>query len=365
MNRFYTIMIIPEHGEKVISFRIPRLLFRALLLLFFVGALFAVLLAYDYKQILNQVYENKYLVLENYKLRDQLGVFQLKINTLSNDLQRISIFEKKLRMLTGVGDGKGESKMIPPPEGERPEGDPLGNLTAPGIGAGAHRAIGGSEREIDMKVLEGTKEFIDLRDLYYQQLARDFGIPVDYFYTATWSKLVKKGLVLADQFALFDFRYNALKSSVGKLEVAINELDRFWLDRESVLKSTPSILPSVGWLTSFYGVRQSPYAGRPKIHEGLDLGARTGTPIVASADGVVIYSGHRPGLGKYVQIDHGYGLETVYGHCNRLFVTYGQKVSRGDVIAEVGNTGLSTGPHLHYEVRVNGIAVDPLYFVLE
>ena len=80
---------------------------------------------------------------------------------------------------------------------------------------------------------------------------------------------------------------------------------------------------------------------------------------------LLTYSGEKAGFGKFVQIDHGYGIETIYAHSQSLFVKAGQKVKRGTLLAAVGNTGHSTGPHLHYEVRVNGIAVDPLYFILE
>ncbi len=100
------------------------------------------------------------------------------------------------------------------------------------------------------------------------------------------------------------------------------------------------------------------------MHEGIDVGAPSGTAIVAPADGVVTYSGAKPGFGNFVQIDHGYGVVTIYGHASSLNVKKGQKVVRGDRIATVGNTGYSTGPHVHYEVRVNGTPVDPLYYTL-
>ncbi len=101
------------------------------------------------------------------------------------------------------------------------------------------------------------------------------------------------------------------------------------------------------------------------MHEGLDVGAPYGTSVHAPADGIVTFSGEKAGFGKFVQVDHGYGIETIYAHNQSLNVKAGQKVKRGNLLAAVGNTGHSTGPHLHYEVRVNGIAVDPLYFILE
>ena len=149
------------------------------------------------------------------------------------------------------------------------------------------------------------------------------------------------------------------------LEVGIHQLDQFILDKESFLRSTPTLLPTKGWVTSYYGPRQSHYAGRVKMHEGLDVGAKSGESILATADGVVTFSGHKPGFGKFVQMDHGYGVETIFAHASRLKVKKGELIKRGQTIAYVGSTGYSTGPHVHYEVRVNGTPVDPLYFILD
>ena len=101
------------------------------------------------------------------------------------------------------------------------------------------------------------------------------------------------------------------------------------------------------------------------MHEGIDIGADPGTPIVATADGRVIFSGSKPGFGNIVHIDHGYGIESFYAHAKKVFAKIGTTVRRGDPVAAIGNTGSSTGPHLHYEIRVNGTPVDPLYYILD
>ena len=101
------------------------------------------------------------------------------------------------------------------------------------------------------------------------------------------------------------------------------------------------------------------------MHEGLDIANAPGTPIFATADGVVTYADVKAGYGQIVILDHGYGLETWYGHTKKVLVAKGQKIKRGDRIALLGNTGMSTGPHVHYEVRVNGTPVDPLSYILE
>jgi len=102
-----------------------------------------------------------------------------------------------------------------------------------------------------------------------------------------------------------------------------------------------------------------------QMHEGLDIAARPGIQVKASADGVVIYSGWKSDFGKLVTIDHGYGYRTRYGHLSKIYVKNGQRVKRGDTLGAVGSTGRSTGPHLHYEVKVRGLPVNPKTYLLD
>ena len=117
-----------------------------------------------------------------------------------------------------------------------------------------------------------------------------------------------------------------------------------------------AVNPISGHITSRYGARESI---RDHTHQGLDIAAKTGTPIKAVADGEIIHSGSMGGYGNLIIIDHGNGITTYYGHCNKLYKKVGTKISAGDVIAEVGSTGNSTGPHLHFEIRQNGKYVNP------
>ena len=142
-------------------------------------------------------------------------------------------------------------------------------------------------------------------------------------------------------------------------------VERFFDSQRSLLASTPTIWPVRGWITSSFGQRMSPFTGRLQMHEGLDIAARPGTPVKATAEGVVIYSGWKSDFGKLVTIDHGYGYRTRYGHMSKLYVKNGQRVKRGDSIGAVGNTGRSTGPHLHYEVKVKGLPVNPKTYLLD
>ena len=126
---------------------------------------------------------------------------------------------------------------------------------------------------------------------------------------------------------------------------------------------TPSIKPCAGYYSSGFGKRRDPFTGRLTMHYGLDIANRPGTPIYATADGKVIANLYTRGLGRVVIVDHGYGYRTVYGHLRRTFVRRGQKVKRWQKIAEMGNTGRSTGPHLHYEVWHNGRPVNPINYI--
>jgi murein DD-endopeptidase MepM/ murein hydrolase activator NlpD len=131
------------------------------------------------------------------------------------------------------------------------------------------------------------------------------------------------------------------------------------------LEATPSIMPTQGWLSSaFSSMRTHPVLHVARPHEGIDVTAPAGTPIEAPAAGVVVKAGWTTGYGNMVEIDHGYGVVTRYAHASRLVARRGQRVQRGQVIAFVGRTGLAVGPHLHYEVHINGHPVNPLRFIL-
>ena len=131
------------------------------------------------------------------------------------------------------------------------------------------------------------------------------------------------------------------------------------------LSSIPIGKPVQGWIASSYGYRISPFSGNRSMHYGIDIAAPVGSPIYAPADGVVIFSGTKSGFGKFLMIAHDHGIVTKYGHNSDLLVKTGERINRGDPIAAVGSTGRSTGPHLHYEVWVNGKPRNPYNFILQ
>jgi len=134
------------------------------------------------------------------------------------------------------------------------------------------------------------------------------------------------------------------------------------LDRKDILDQTPSIIPVEGFVTSGLGLRRDPFTGMVTMHEGIDISAPRGTPVIAPASGTVVECGWERGMGNYIIIDHGNSLKSYYGHLNLLKVRQGQSVDRFDVIGLVGSSGRSTGPHLHYEIKKYGRVVNPAEF---
>ena len=130
--------------------------------------------------------------------------------------------------------------------------------------------------------------------------------------------------------------------------------------------STPSIWPVNGRITSRFGPRISPFTGKKRLHAGVDVGAPRGTDVRAPASGKIVVAAYDSKMGKFIRIDHGFDIETTYGHLSKIHVKYGDRVHRGDLIGLVGSTGkFSTGPHLHYQVAVNDKVVDPLHYILD
>ena len=143
-------------------------------------------------------------------------------------------------------------------------------------------------------------------------------------------------------------------------EESLQEVRSYLDDRTSLMRSSPSVWPVRGWVTSHYGWRRAPRGGGTRLHSGLDVAAPIGTPIIAPADGHVVFAGYHTAYGYLVVIDHGYGISTKYAHTSRMLVDAGDRVQRGDLIARVGNTGRSTGPHLHFEVLKDGVPKNPM-----
>ena len=160
-----------------------------------------------------------------------------------------------------------------------------------------------------------------------------------------------------DEVDQMNFRSRRIASDLSLLE-------QKFVQKSQMLASTPSIVPVRGILTDGFGGRSDPFTGEKGNHGAVDISSAAGQPVRAPADGIVVKADWANGYGNVVYVSHGYGLSTRYGHLAKFNARPGQKVKRGDVIGFVGSTGRSTGPHLHYEVRVNGNPVNPLEYIL-
>lgn len=160
----------------------------------------------------------------------------------------------------------------------------------------------------------------------------------------------------ADAVASIEARAARLEEDLRNYEAKLNERARFM----------PSIWPAEGETTDSFGFRSNPFGGgSSEFHPGQDIAAPRGTPVIATADGVVVKADWQNGYGQTVVIDHGNGLTTRYGHLSKIEVTQGQEIKRGEELGQIGSTGRSTGPHLHYEVRIGDVAVSPLHYLPE
>ncbi|HKY62554.1 MAG TPA: M23 family metallopeptidase [bacterium] len=251
------------------------------------------------------------------QLEQEKAQLVAKIGALEGNLKRIEKFTEKLEASIGVESGKLNKGVGPITEQEN-----LG---------------------------EFLNRVNNLPKLSSRSLARDWR--AGKFDEAFYEKM---GLKLDE---LAEFAIN--------LEDRVNEVYEANEDRISFWASTPSLWPTQGWITSGFGYRLSPWGEGVRMHKGIDIASPYGSAVFAPSDGTVVYSGYKGGYGNTVIIDHGYGISTLYGHNSELFVAEGDKITRGMKISAVGNTGASTGPHLHYEVHVDGIPTDPSKYIFE
>ncbi len=231
-----------------------------------------------------------------------------------------------------------------------------------------------SELRTRIAGFEGTIEALSERDNQLRSLAGLQGIDDEILEVGIGGP----GLVTPESTPLWDvnptvgaesfaaaYDLDALERRARLLNESFDAVIDSMAAHRDLLESTPSILPTSGYLSSsFSRARLHPIHGKELPHEGVDISAPRGTPIMAAAKGRVIRAGWVAGYGQMVEIDHGFGYTTRYGHSSELLVRVGQEVSRGDAVARVGSTGIATSAHLHYEVRVNGQPQNPMNFVL-
>lgn len=290
---------------REISLRKSFLLFSIPLFLLFVGAVSY--LGYDYYLLKRADWDNTALhetiagqKTELEDQRRQIQVFAAEIQGLKEQISKLGQLENQVRLIADI-DKSGQSSGLW------------------GIG-------GVPETDLDQEIPLDVHHNALIREMHHQ---------------------VKQIRSVADKEKL-DF-----KELINKLE-----------KKKNLLASSPSIKPVSGMITSPFGYRKCPFTGGKTFHSGLDISNRTGTKIVSTAAGKVVFAGRKNGYGNVIIIDHGYGKATKYAHLRDILVHKHQQVNRGEKIATLGNTGRTTGPHLHYEVLVNGTPANPSKYIL-
>ncbi|MEE9911117.1 MAG: M23 family metallopeptidase [Deltaproteobacteria bacterium] len=294
-DNFFTLMIIPRRKSTVTKISLSSNLVRGL----FIGSILAVLLTlyvvYDYAGIKRERAELTRLRQQTAEQAKEISVLAVKVDEFADRMEAFKQFDKKLRIL--ATNQVGRDKKIP-----------LG--------------IGGS-----------NSEQIRLRELLDQDK----------------EKLVSEMHKSIGQ----------LNDDANERETSFNELLKFLREQKSLLAATPSAWPVRGWVTSEFGSRENPFASGVEFHKGMDIATRIGKEVIAPADGLVVEASYRSDDGNIVRIDHGYGVSSSYAHLSKHAVKQGARIKRGDLIGYVGDTGRSTGAHLHYAVFVNKIPVNP------
>ena len=293
------VLIIPESGDQISSFRLPKGLARTVACTMGVVAL---LLAVSVQVFMESRDRGRMLASvngENEQLRAELYQLDGEIDVLRESIEMLSEYELRARVMAGLHDG-----VI---------------VTAAGIGG-------------------------------LEDLPREDGA----------LRPALRNVVIDAEIKLNELIRGA-EETRRQYEVTIAKLR----EQKEDLARIPSIHPldGTGWYSSGFGHRDDPFTGRRAFHAGLDISAPVGTPIHAAADGVVIQAGWNGAYGKSVKIDHGNGMVSIYAHNSLNIVAKGDEVSRGDVIAKVGSTGRSTGPHLHYGIKVDNKHVNPYNFI--
>ncbi len=322
----YTVVIFRGSTAKPLRFSFPRQFVRKLLIILALIVLADLLVISHYIVRTGEVWELSAFKTEAMSAREQTAAFSTAIEDLKKRITAMKEVNQRLRVMLGIEVPK-SGDMVNGRGGEEtplPEGSSVPKSDAR-VGAVASH----NNEQHQAVASDAAAESLD-------QLEESVKARLEW-----------------------------LANEAANQERILSELSQAAEQRSSRWAATPSIWPVKGWVTSGFGPRISPFTEKPAWHDGLDIGAAPNAPVQAPAQGRVTATGYDPKLGNIVRLDHGYGVETVYGHLAKALVKEGQRVNRGDVIALVGSTGLATGPHLHYMVKVNGQALDPRKYILE
>ncbi|MDR4464776.1 MAG: M23 family metallopeptidase [Nitrospira sp.] len=331
----YTIVIFRGSTAKPLRFSFSRKLLRRLMVCAGFLALIDLAVVSHYIVRTGEVWELASFRSEAMSAREQTAAFTTAIDDLKKRIGAMNEVNQRLRVMLGIevpksGDmvnGRGGEEVPILEEGALPSHNENNSTSIGSIPGGPQDGVEGTDQHLAVGIAPSKS--------HLEAVAS-----------------VKDGL-------------DWLERAATAQERLLSELSEAAEQRSTRWASTPSIWPVKGWVTSGFGPRISPFTEKPAWHDGLDIGAAPNTPVRAPAQGRITSTGYDPKLGNMVRVDHGYGVETLYGHLAKAVVKEGQRVERGDVIALVGSSGLSTGPHLHYMVKVNGQALDPRKYILE
>jgi murein DD-endopeptidase MepM/ murein hydrolase activator NlpD len=305
MKKKLTLLIFDGTGNPIKQTSIPRMLLPMAFMIVMAASTLLYLGISDYLRLKKEVQDvhrlRSSLQMQEERVvqhQSQIVSFSNKIDALNAKLAELGNFEQKIRIIANLEPNNDGSSFF---------------------------GVGGSDPED----LDPTT----MLEQDYQELVRDMHVEINEIDHASHNQ------------------QRSFSAIFSQLE-----------GKRNLLAATPSIRPLKGWVSSRFGYRESPFTGRREFHRGLDIATHAGSPIIAPADGLVTFAGRKGLMGNMVAIEHGFGMVTRYGHAQKLLKKKGARVKRGETIALVGNTGRSTGPHLHYEVRLNGVAVNPVNY---
>ena len=321
----YSIIVVAEETAPVRRFEIRKVLVRRLLWCVGIAAVLLTVCLGDYIRVRIAHAELGRLRVEVAEQRDQIESFDTTLNGVRSTLAKISEFERKVRIIANLpGSAATGGEEVSEVGVDSPVPEPQLGGAGASVPVEAPLPDAASERQSRIEV--GSDE----------------------------------PLIVALQRDAKQLGEVAISQERSLAEVA-SQLE----SKRAHLAATPAIWPTKGWLTSRFGTRISPFTNQKQFHAGIDIAGERGTDVFAPAQGKVVFSGNRGPLGKSIIIDHGYGVRTQYGHGDALYVKTGEVVQRGQRIATLGNSGRSTGPHLHYVVEVKGKAVNPLDYIFD
>ena len=299
-KEYFNILIFGHKTSKTRHLRIHKKTFKIILYLLAFVFLSTTFFFCDYIQVKKKIFELNRLREETQTQKSQIHFFSARIEDLEKQLSKLKDFDKRIRIIANLERGQEASAFM-------------------GMG-------GPSSSDIREKL----------------KMEKD-----------------EKGLVQQMKADV-----ERLQTEAMSWEESLSELEKLLQTKKEMLVHTPSIWPLHGWVTSGFGFRTNPFTGLTQMHEGIDISNRIGTLVIATGDGIISDIGNDWYHGKFLVISHGFGMSSRYSHLNKALVKIGQKVKRGDKIAEVGMSGKTTGPHLHYEVRLNGIPANPMRYIL-